>query len=198
MNFILRCTRVLTIGLLSWFASTPALATDVAGIKLESTISLGGKTLKLNGAGVRVKFFAKVYVAGLYLAEEKKSTAEVIAVAGPKRIALTILRELSSEQLSQAFLDGIGQNSTKDEKIKIMPQLINFGKGFTKANAVKKGDVITMDWLPSGGTIIQLNGTQLMDPLPGVEFYEALLKIWLGDKPVDSTLKKKLLNEAVE
>ena len=198
MSFILRCTGIFTVCLFSWFASTPALANDVAGVKLESTISLGGKTLKLNGAGVRVKFFSKIYVAGLYLAEEKKSTAEIIAIAGPKRIALTMLRELSSEQLSQAFLDGVGQNSTKDEKIKIMSQLISFGKGFTKANIVKKGDVITLDWLPSGGTIIQLNGTSLMDPLPGVEFYEALLKIWLGDKPVDAALKKKLLSETVE
>jgi len=30
-------------------------------------------------------------------------------------------------------------------------------------------------------------------PIPGADFYRALLKIWLGEPPVDAVLKKALL-----
>ncbi len=42
-------------------------AGEVAGVKMSDTVTVEGKTLKLNGMGLRTKVMFKVYVAGLYL-----------------------------------------------------------------------------------------------------------------------------------
>ena len=56
----------------------------------------------------------------------------------------------------------------------------------------KKGDVILIDFLPESGTVVSVNGAARGKPIPGEDFYRALLRIWLGDKPVDGDLKKAL------
>ncbi|MBP7668921.1 MAG: chalcone isomerase family protein, partial [Burkholderiaceae bacterium] len=44
----------------------PVMAAEVAGVKLQEKVSVGGKDLVLNGAGVRTRMVFKVYVAALY------------------------------------------------------------------------------------------------------------------------------------
>jgi hypothetical protein len=40
-----------------------------------------------------------------------------------------------------------------------------------------------------------VNGQPRGKPIPGDDFYRALLRIWLGDKPVDGDLKKGMLGQ---
>ena len=58
---------------------------------------------------------------------------------------------------------------------------------------LKKGDVISMEWVPNVGTNMFVNGKKLGDTFLDVAFFNAVLKIWIGDNPVDSSLKKQLL-----
>ena len=44
-----------------------APAAELAGVTMPDTDTVEGKTLKLNGLGLRKKMVFKVYVAGLYL-----------------------------------------------------------------------------------------------------------------------------------
>jgi len=74
--------------------AAPALAAEVAGVKVEDRVKLGSGELVLNGAGLRTKAFFKVYVAGLYLAEKKTSASEVLALPGAKRVSMRLMREL--------------------------------------------------------------------------------------------------------
>ncbi len=74
--------------------SVGAGAAEVAGIKLDDRARLGTSELVLNGAGVRKKLLFKVYVAGLYLTEKRKSPADVLALGGPKRFSITLMRNL--------------------------------------------------------------------------------------------------------
>lgn len=172
-----------------------ALAAEVAGVKLEDTAKVSGKELKLNGAGVRTRVLFKVYVLGLYLAERKDSTAGVLESAGPRRISLTMLREVTGEDLGQAFMTGITANTDKAERSKFVNQLAQFGEVFVSIPAAKKGDVITVDWVPGTGTVMHFNGKPIGETMPDLGFYNALLKIWLGDKPVDTALKPQLLGK---
>ncbi|HUN67524.1 MAG TPA: chalcone isomerase family protein, partial [Burkholderiales bacterium] len=57
----------------------------------------------------------------------------------------------------------------------------------------KKGMRITLDWLPGAGTAVTVDGKAAGLPIQGEDFYRALLRIWLGDNPVQSDLKKALL-----
>lgn len=175
--------------------STQAAAAELAGVKLEETARVADQDLKLNGAGVRYKAIFKVYVAGLYIPEKKITTKDVLALPGSRRIHIVMLRDVSSEEFGRAFLAGIHQNIDKAEKTRIVSQLLRFGEIFASVPELKKGDVLTTDWVPGTGTVMQVNGKRIADPLPDIAFYNALLKIWLGDKPVDPKLKQAMLGD---
>ncbi len=68
-----------------------------------------------------------------------------------------------------------------------------FGEVFASVSSLKKGDVLFLDWVPGVGMTSSLNGKQLGATITEAGFYNVLLKIWLGDKPVDTSLKPQLL-----
>jgi hypothetical protein len=174
----------------------PAFAAiDVAGVKFDDTTTLAGQQLKLNGAGLRTKVIFKVYAAALYLTEKKSTVPEVLAVPGPRRVAITMLREVSSDDFGKAFTDGLNANTAKEERTRILPQIMKFGEVFAQTPALKKGDQLSLDWIPNEGTQCYLNGKKIGELMPDQAFYNAVLRIWLGDKPVDSSLKPALLGE---
>jgi hypothetical protein len=175
-------------------ATTGAWAAETNGIKFDDNMTVGGKPLVLNGLGVRHKV-VKVYAVGLYLTEKKGDTAGVLALTGPKRFRIVSMREMTSEELGQAFLTGINKNLDKDEKSKYVSQLVKFGELFNEVEGGKKGDVILGDYIPGTGTVITFNGKQLGQPLPDIGFFNAILRIWIGNNPADPTLKPLLLGD---
>ncbi|WP_338846474.1 chalcone isomerase family protein [Massilia sp. W12] len=173
-----------------------AAAVEVAGVKLDDSAKVANKDLKLNGAGVRVKAIFKVYVAGLYLPEKKSTVADILSMDGPRRITLVMLRDVSSDDFGQSFITGLNNNADKAEKTKIINQTMKFGEMFQQIPSIKKGDVLTLDWVPGSGTQSTLNGKKIGEVLPDIAFYNAVLKIWLGDNPADSSLKPQLLGSS--
>jgi hypothetical protein len=176
-------------------AALPAFAAEVAGVKFEESITVNGAPLKLNGAGVRTKVIFKVYALGLYLTEKKSTVAEILAADTPRRIKIVSLRELTSDEFGRAFMAGLNDNTDQAERNKIVPQTKQFGEMFASFPAFKKGDVLTVDWIPGSGTQVMMNGKNVGGVLPDQAFFNAILRIWLGDKPVDSSLKPQLLGE---
>jgi hypothetical protein len=174
----------------------PASAAEVSGVKFDETAKVAGKELKLNGLGIRTKFIVKVYAAGLYLPEKKNTVADIMKVEGPRRLTLVMMREISSDDFGQSFMTGLNNNIDKAEKTRYVSQISKFGEMFTTIEGLKKGDVLHIDWIPGTGTQAELNGKKIGEALPDVNYYNAVLKIWLGDKPADSTLKPLLLGEA--
>jgi hypothetical protein len=178
-------------------APWPALAAiDVQGVKFDDTTQLAGKELKLNGAGVRTKFMFKVYAAGLYLPERAKSMADVQRQEGPRRVTIAMLRNVAADAFANAFFEGLNDNLDVAERTRLAPQLRQFNNVFTSGEGLKKGDVVYLDWLPGSGTQCSLNGKKIGDPIPDIAFYNAVLRIWLGDHPVDVALKPALLGNA--
>ncbi len=178
------------------FTQGASATTDVSGVKFKDSVKVAGKDLTLNGAGMRTKFIVKVYAAGLYLPEKKNSVPEVLKVDGPRRMTLVMMREISSDEFGQAFMTGLNNNIDKTEKSKFVSQITKFGEMFGQIEGLKKGDVLHIDWIPGSGTQCELNGKKISEALPDVNYYNAVLRIWLGDKPVDSALKPLLLGEA--
>jgi hypothetical protein len=170
-----------------------AQAVEVAGFKLDDVVKVAGKDLKLNGAGVRTRIVVKVYALALYLPEKKDSTEGVLASTGPRRFTLGMLREVTGEELGQAFMTGITANTDKAERSKFINQLAQFGEIFVSIPGMKKGDLLNVDWVPDTGMVIHLNGKPVGEPIKELGFYNGVLKIWLGDKAVDSSLKPLLL-----
>ncbi len=174
--------------LMSWNVS----ALEVGGVKLTDSVHLGSRDLALNGAGVRSKFIFDLYVAALYLGEKKTSSAAVLGDAGEKRLALHLLRDISAETLSGSFNKAIRNNHSAAELSVLDVSLKEFAAIFATMSEVKKGDVITLDYLPASGTQVSVNGA-VKGVVAGAAFNTALLKVWLGEKPAQEDLKKKLL-----
>jgi len=177
-------------------AASAGHAAEFAGVKLPDSVRVGNADLALNGAGLRARMVFKIYVGALYLAEKKSSAAEALAAAGPKRIAMFLMRDLSAAQLSGALDEGLADNLSALEREKMQPQIDALRATMQLVGAAKEKSVLAIDYLPeSGATRLTLDGMQKGNLIPGEEFYRALLKIWLGDKPVDAKLKAALLGQ---
>ena len=189
--------HVLAAACLASAFSQGVLAVEVSGIKISDTTKVANKDLKLNGAGTRIKAIFKVYTAALYLPEKKTLVADVLALPGPRRVTLVMLRDVSSDDFGQAFMTGLNNNTDSTEKAKIIKQIMQFGELFASLPGLKKGDVLHLDWIPGSGTQCELNGKRIGELMPDLIFYNAILKIWLGEKPVDRSLKPALLGDSM-
>ena len=170
-----------------------AVAAEVSGVRFADTAKVAGKELVLNGLGVRTKVIFKVYATGIYLPEKKTTVEEILKLEGPRRVQIVMMRDVTSEEFGNAFMAGISNNSTTAEKSKIITQISQFGEMFALLEGLKKGDVLDLDYTPGVGMQCHLNGKKIGQVAASVEFTNAVMKIWLGEKPADASLKPKLL-----
>ena len=194
MIFAKRCLTGLGGLLLS--VSILAAPVDVSGVKLADPIELSGARLQLNGAGIRYKAVFKVYVAALYLDKKLVTPEEVYALAGPKRISITMLREIDSNELGKSFTKAFEENAPKTEMSRLIPCLLKMGQVFSDQKKMLVGENFTIDWIPGTGTVISVKGKPQGEPIKEVEFYNAMLRIWLGAKPADWKLQQEPLGTA--
>lgn len=176
-------------------SSATAATIDVGGVKVEDSASVKGTTLTLNGAGVRYKAIFKVYVAALYVDKKIATPEEFYAAPGPKRITITMLRDIDSNELGKAFTKGFEENTPKTEMGKLIPGLIRMGQVFSDQKKLMAGDTFTNDWIPGTGLVITIKGKAQGEPFKDVEFFNALMRIWLGPNPADWKLKDALLGK---
>jgi hypothetical protein len=170
-----------------------AQAVEVEGVKLDPTAQVGGAALVLNGAGVRTRAIFKVYVAGLYVPQKANNAAALLAQKGPRRVAITMLRNVDAETFVGALTEGLQKNLSEAQFAGFKAQIDALSANFKAAGEAKKGDVIHLEFAPDTGTRVVINGKPQGSAIAGEDFYGALLRIWLGDKPVDGDLKKGLV-----
>ena len=184
MKFLVLCC------LLFW--SFPAYATEIAGVMVPETLQTeDGVLLHLNGAGIRSKFFFDIYIAELYLEHPSSAVKEVIEPQGRKRVIMHFLySEVGKEKLIEGWNEGFGENTKADELVKLQQRINQFNGMFVD---VKKDEIVVLDFIPTKGTKVMIAG-QEKGIIPGKDFNDALLRIWLGEKPVNKGLKEKLLS----
>ena len=170
------------------FSPSSARGAEVAGVKMPDTITVEGKTLKLNGAGLRKKVMFKVYVGGLYLETPSKDAATVVSSDQVKRMQLHVMRSLKASQVTEAIEEGFEKNS-KAQMGALKARLAKFSAMFAD---VKEGDEILMTYAPGKGTSVAVKGAE-KGSVEGKDFADALFNVWLGPSPVQEDLKKALL-----
>lgn len=173
-----------------------AATVDVGGVKLEDSTDLRGSKLQLNGAGVRYKAVFKVYAAGLYLTKKAATTDEVLAAPGPKRMSITMMRDIDSAELGKLFTRGVEDNTPKTEMSKLIPGLMRMSQIFTDQKKLLTGETFLIDWVPGTGMVITVKGKVQGEPFKEPEFFNAMMRIWLGPNPADWKLKEALLGKA--
>jgi len=176
--------------LLAILFSSSLLAAEVAGVKLEEQIQPGN--LVLNGAGLRKRLFFQVYAIGLYLPKKTANAEEAIASPGPKRVAIHMLRNVGAAEFSEALADGIRANHSEAEAKALEPRVQELAAIMAEVKEARKGMAISLDFQ---GTEMRLlvDGKPAGRPIAGEDFYRALLRIWLGPRPVQDDVKKALL-----
>ena len=184
--------KKLTCALILSFSTAVVSAAELAGVFIDDQVSTeAGQQLVLNGAGLREKFWVDVYVGSLYLEKQTSDVAGILSSPGPWRIQLDfIYKEVDQQKLLDSWREGFENNQDK-ASIQALQQRIDEFYAFFDSSAVK-GDRYRFEYDPAAGTRVSKND-QLIGVIPGNDFSNALLEIWLGNKPADKGLKKGML-----
>lgn len=177
--------------LLALLTAGPLGAARFSGVTLPDTMPVGGRTLRLNGAALLKKMVFKVYVAALYIEEPSKDAEAIVAAEVPKAFVLHFLRDVPRDQLAAAIVRGIANNAgevgvrAKPEVDRLLAALVD----------MKGGDRLTLAYDPeNGSTVTTSRGTTLA--LPGKDFADSFLLLYLGPRPPRQEMKKGLLGGA--
>ena len=166
-------------------------AAEVAGVKVEDRITVGGGELLLNGAGLRTKVFIKVYVGALYATQKSTTAAGVLDATTPRRMTMRLLRDVDADSLYGALRDGLNANHGEAELAALKGSIDQFAGIMKKIGNARSGDTVAIDFA-ADGVGVSFNG-EPRGRVAGAPFARALLKVWLGENPVDASLKKALL-----
>ena len=174
-------------------AAALAASIDVGGAKIEDSADVQGAKLQLNGAGIRYKAIFKVYAIALYAGKKVASAEELASAPGNKRISMTMLREIDTNDLGKAFTRGFEDNSPKNEMSKMIPGLMKMSQIFSDQKKMVAGDVVLLDWIAGTGMVVSVKGKPQGEPFKEIEFFNAMSRIWIGNVPADAKLKDTLL-----
>lgn len=186
---------VLCAALLAGQAQAQPPENPIGGVRFEPRLQLAGQALQLNGTGLRAVAWLKGYAAALYLAQPAANADTAVALAGAKRLQMRLLMDVPVAEFVKAFHKGIERNTPADQQAGLAERMANFDALLQPLGKVKKGDLVNLDLLPGQGLLFSLNGRLLGPAIPGDDFYAALLRIFIGDHPVDVALKAGLLGQ---
>jgi len=182
--------KPIAAALLALALAAPASAREVAGVKLDDTVSVAGQSLALNGAGIRKKFVVKVYVGALYLASPASDPEAIVAADAPKRVRMVFLRDVGRDSILGAFRDGFEANSGA-QAAQARADLDGVAGAIPD---MREGGELVVTYVPGEGSTISATGGASAT-VPGKAFADALFRNWLGHKPADDGLKKAMLGK---
>ncbi len=161
----------------------------VAGMTSPQSIQAAGKTLRLNGAGVRRVVVVGAYVVALYLEEPRTDPEELVASEQIKAVWLTFRLNISKKDVMEEFELGLRNNSPEQALPELMRQLDLIR---TIIPDMKRGQLLSFLYRPRKGTTVSVKGGKSI-VVPGKDFADALLRSVVGKKPYDDKLKEDLL-----
>lgn len=189
-------TRAAGLSLALACLASPAWAvnTEIAGVRYEPTIKVEGQTLQLNGSGLSYKALQKVYTVGLYVPKKTSNADEVIKSPGPKQLRFVMLVPMRVDELGKLIARGLEANSTREEFRQLIPAAVEMGRIFSHMKRMVPGDTIAIEYVPQRGTVFFVNGQPSGLPIQMTEFFNAVLRVWIGKAPTTQDLKDALLD----
>jgi hypothetical protein len=169
-------------------------AREIAGIRLEESLiqRASGAQLRLAGAGIFRFFLLRYYICGLYLAASTPAT-DALRHDAARRIAMVMLRNVSAGEFLWGLDRGMADNTTAAEMGALRPSLGALRAAIREAGSLARGAHVALDYAPGQGTLLGIDGRVRTSAIPGKPFNDALLRMWLGERPLDSSLKEALL-----
>jgi len=176
------------MGLITLVTISAANAATLAGVDFADQATVAGKTLVLNGLGVRTATVlrVKVYVMGLYLERKSDDPRSIIESSGNKLVTLHFVHEVSADKLRSGWSEGFQNNNGDLTDIKAEIEKFN-----ASMRDVVSGDSLVLDF-SDDSVDVMVNDTRI-DSVTGEAFQRALLSIWLGPEPPNDALKQGIL-----
>lgn len=168
--------------------STVAVAAEKGGVTMPDTKTVEGKSLVLNGMGLReaTVFNVDVYAAGLYLEQKSKDGKAIAASEQTKQLILHFVRDVDKDDIVGAWNEGFKKNggAAKDK--------IDALNGWM--SDMKDGEEMYFNFKKDGDmkVIVSVKG-QTKGTITGDDFARVFLLIWLGDHPPNTGLREGLL-----
>lgn len=184
---VLRSALLLVLAL---FLAVPAAAGELAGVEMPDRTTVGDHELVLNGQGLRKKLFIKVYVAGLYLAEESGDPAAILAADTPRQLRMHFLYNVDQEKICDAWQEGVEKNRPDASDV-VMSQIDELCGWMEDMG---KGEAMTFTYVPDQGTTVEVKGEE-KGSLAGKAFADALWSTWIGPEPPSDDFKEGLLGK---
>jgi len=163
--------------------------------KFEASQIVQDANLTLNGAGTRYKAIFKVYDLALYTPRKVGTAEELLALPGPKRLNFVALREVPGTDLGLAFVKGLSANSSPELALKHTVSSTRLVEIFSGRSKLTTGDTFAMEYAPGKGTTFYIAGQPQGAPVGDAEFFNMVLRIWVGPVPADFKLKDALLGQ---
>jgi hypothetical protein len=182
--------KKLAAAALALAVALPAHAKKVSGVDFPDTIEVAGQKLALNGAGLRKKFVIKVYAGGLYLPEKSRDANAIVAADAPKRVRMVFLRDVTRNQIMDAYREGFRANSAGPRLDALLQQLKEIEPAISN---MREGAEMFVTYVPGQGTTVAAAGGGKPVTVAGKDFADAMFRNWLGREPADGDLKKALL-----
>ena len=174
-----------------------ALGADIGGVQFPDRVRVtpDSPELMLNGAGERWMLLFKIYAIGLYLPQRKSTMDDMLAMDGPKRLLLVMQRDLTGRQVHDYLLQRIQDQNQASEMSVLKKQMDDLDRIIDAVGMIRTSGTIALDWVPGKGTVIRVNDVVRGAPIPGGDFYHALLRIWLSERAKSLPLRDALLGK---
>ena len=137
----------------------------------------------------------QVYDMALYLPRKATTAEAALAMPGPKRLSFVALREIPGTDLGLAFIKGLQANSSREQVQRHTPSSTRLIEIFSGKSRLLPGERFAMDYVPGKGTQFFIQGQPQGAPVGDAEFFEMVLRIWLGPSAVEPLLRDALLGQ---
>jgi hypothetical protein len=179
-----RCAFPLLAGFL---LTNPALA---GAPTLASQVEVAGAPLVLVGHAIQRVFLFNIYEIGLYLGSPAHDADAVLSVDQPKQLRIRMLQGAKRKQVVDALKDGFVRGNRYGADLSALKERLDLL--LAAVSDVRAGDELVITYVPGQGTALESSGGSRMQ-VPGKDFSDALLKVWLGDDPGARRIKRELL-----
>ena len=192
MTFLCKNVRPLLYVLILLLLSTgTANALTIKGVDFADDVTIAGKKLYLNGAGIKKTLFSSIYAAALYLPHPTGDADKAIKNDLCKQVIIHFTKKYSQGKIVEGWNEGFFNNS--QEKFYTLQERITSFNAFFSRDMVAN-DRVTITYIPKQGTTVKINN-ETKETIPGSDFMEALWAIWLGVNPADSAVKEGMLGK---
>jgi hypothetical protein len=175
-------------GLWLLLGSLSGLAATLEGVTLPDSLQAGSAKLALNGMALRAKYMFHVYIGGLYLTQPNHNSDDIIRQAAPRALIMQFVRDIRRDKLIQAYTEGFDANGAV-LAVRLKPEIDRL---FAFLEDVHAGDRMMYVYEPGKGSSLTLRDHKTIT-VPGKDFADLFLMVYIGPHPPTDDLKNGLL-----